>query len=326
MTEKDSADAEYRQLRRRSLWLVAPALAGVLALLALVAWKQGLLTATSPLYFMTETATGISHGMPVKLNGFVVGQVTGIELLPPSAQSAQRVRVVMDIHRAYLDYVPKTTRARLAQEGVIGQAIIELVPERYDARAIHAGEMLPFERSRGLAEIAVGLEAKVNPVLDNARELTDRLADPRGDLHGLLAEGRAAVAGLAETNGEVQATMAETRRAVSALSGRAEASLRRADRTLATVEKDVPALMSDFKETAANAKRASEDAAVISARSAEQVPRILDSAEQAIEKGNALVGDVRRLWPMSALSRERGDGLAETDSLDGIAVPLEPEP
>lgn len=326
MTENDSSDAEYRRLKQRSVWLVAPALAGVLALLVLVAWKQGLLTATSTLYFMTESATGISHGMPVKLNGFVVGQVAGIELLPPSAQSAQRVRVVMDIHRSYLDYVPKTTRARLAQEGVIGQAIIELVPERYDARAIHAGEMLPFERSRGLAEIAVGLEARISPVLDNARALTDSLADPDGDLHGLLAEGRVAVAGMAETNGQVQATMAETRLAVSALSDSAEASLRRADRTLATVERDVPVLLSDLKETAANAKRASHDAAVISTRSAEQVPRILDSAEQAAEQGRTLVGDVRRLWPLSALSRERGDGLADSDSLDGIAAPLEPEP
>lgn len=326
MTDTDPADRDYRQLKRRSLWVAAPALAGVLALLALVSWKQGLLTATSPLYFMAGTATGIGHGMPVKLNGFVVGEVAAIELLPPSTQSAERVRVTLDIHRRYLAYVPRTTRARLSQEGVIGQAIIELVPQRYDARAIHAGELLPFERSRGLAEIATGLEARINPVLDNAQALTQRLADPDGDLHGLLAEGRRAAAGMAETNAQVQATMAETRQAVSALSGSAEASLRRVDRTLSTVERDIPVLLSDLKATAANAKLASESAARLATRSDEQVPRILDSAEQAAEQGNALVGDVRRLWPLRALARDRGDGLADSDSLDGVAVPLEPEP
>jgi ABC-type transporter Mla subunit MlaD len=274
---------------------------------------------------MAASATGITRGMPVKLNGFVVGRVAAIELLPPSTQSDQRVRVALDVFHRYLDYVPKTTRARLAQEGVIGQAVIELVPQRYDARAVRGGEMLPFERSRGLPEIAAGLEARIVPILDNTQVLTQRLADPRGDMQGMLAEGRRAAASVVVTNAEVQATMAQTRTAVAALSTRADATLARSDRTVAAIERDVPLLLGELRATAENARRSSESVAELTARSSEQVPRILDTAEQAASQGNELVSDVRRLWPLSALRREAtGTGHAPSDSLDGLDVPLEP--
>ncbi|WP_462116600.1 MlaD family protein, partial [Lysobacter xanthus] len=249
MIPNDAPDPAYARLRRRSLAVALPAVLGVAALLALVSWKQGLLTATRPLYFMATSASGITRGMPVKLNGFVVGQVAAIELLPPSTQSDHRVRVALDVFRRYLDYVPKTSRARLAQEGMIGQSVIELVPERYDARAIHGGEVLPFERSRGLAEIAGGLEAKITPVLDDAHALTSRLAAPDGDLQGLLAAGRGATEGLVQTNAEVQRTLVETRRAIATIAVGADRTLARTDRVVAAAERDVPAVLGDLRAT-----------------------------------------------------------------------------
>lgn len=315
------ADAAYARLKRQSLVFVLPAVLGVLALLALVAWKQGLLAATRPLYVMTDSAAGITQGMPVKLNGFIVGQVTGIQLLPPSTQSAERVRVSLEVLRRYLDYIPRTSRARLAQEGLIGQSVIEIVPQRFDARAIRAGEVLPFGRSRGMADIASGLEDRLTPVLDNSRLLTARLADPQGELQGMLAAGRDAARDLSRTSAQAQATLAQAQLTMNALGRGADASLQRVDRTLAHVERDVPALLDTLAQTAANARDASEDVAALTRRSSEQLPRILDHAEQATEQGQALVEDVRGAWPLRALRREPTDALAPADSLDGLVVP-----
>lgn len=314
-------DPVLPRLARRGLLFGGPAVLGVLALLALVSWKQGLLSPTAPLYVMTQTATGITAGMPVKLNGFVVGQVADVQLLPPSTLSDRRVRVRLDVTRRYLDYIPRTTRARLAQEGLIGQPVIELVPERYDARSIGAGELVPFERTRGLPDIAADLEGRLAPVLDNAKVVGAGLADPAGNFQQLLANGNAAAAGVVRTNAEAQAMLAETRQAVAALSDGAAAPLQRGDRVLATVERDVPTLLSTLQDAADHARDATADIARLSGRSAEQVPRILDDAGQAAARGRAAADDVAGSWPLRVLRGEREAALAPADSLDGLPLP-----
>lgn len=313
-------DPHDSRVRRRSWLFVAPAILGLLLMLAFVSWKQGLLTRTDRLFFMTGSAFGITRGMPVKLNGFMVGQVDAIELLPPSTQSDQRVRVRLGVFDHYMGYIPRTTRIRLVQEGLIGQGVLELVPQRYDARAIRGGEVLQFERSRGMSEIAQDLEQRVLPVLDHSRELTRGLADPQGRLQTLLATGNEAAVGMVETNARLQATIDQGRRTLAALEHGVAAPLERTDRVLAGMERDLPVLVGTLQAAGENARAATDNAGQLTARAAEQLPRIFDHAERAAADGAALVEDARGVWPLSRV-RSRRDPVAPLDSQEGL--PLE---
>lgn len=314
-------DPKDSRMRRRSWLFVAPAILGLLLMLAFVSWKQGLLTRTDRLFFMTGSAFGITRGMPVKLNGFMVGQVDTIELLPPSTQSDQRVRVRLEVFDHYMGYIPRTTRIRLVQEGLIGQGVLELVPQRYDARAVRGGEVLAFERSRGVSEIAQDLEQRVLPVLDHSRELTRGLADPDGRLQTLLATGNQAAEGMVETNARLQATLDQSRRTLAVVERGVAAPLARSDRVLAGVERDLPALVGTLQAASENAREATENVGQLTARAAEQVPRILDHAERAAAEGAALVDDARGIWPLSRARSRQDAHAAPLDSQEGL--PLE---
>jgi len=50
------------------------------AFMGLVAYKQGWFVRQSPLHFVTPNALGINKGMPVKLHGFTIGQVSELKL------------------------------------------------------------------------------------------------------------------------------------------------------------------------------------------------------------------------------------------------------
>src|SRR5918912_3122468 len=58
--------------------LVALVMVG--AFMGLVAYKQGWFVHQSPLHFVTPNALGINKGMPVKLHGFTIGQVSDLRL------------------------------------------------------------------------------------------------------------------------------------------------------------------------------------------------------------------------------------------------------
>lgn len=313
--------AAFRRLRLRGIGFALPATLAVAAVLTIVSYKQGLLTPKESLYFQTDTASGLTRGMPVKLNGFLVGNVGPIVLLPPSELSDQRVRVELRIIRSYLDHIPRTTSARLAQEGLVGQSIIELVPERYDARAIAAGEVLPFERTRSAADIARELEERVLPVLHNTEVLTSGLADPTGPFQSALVNGNTLAVELVETNQQLRAVLEQSERSLATLGDSAGDSLGRADRVLGQLEADLPGLLESAGKTAAQMEQASADLAVITARSSKQLPAILDDAESAAHQGDQLVRDVRSIWPISRAGPDRGPQVLPSDSLDGLPTP-----
>src|SRR5437764_1157572 len=76
------------------------ALVMVGAFMGLVAYKQGWFVHQSPLHFVTPNALGINKGMPVKLHGFTIGQVSDLQL------TSAGVDVRLSIVSGYLARIP----------------------------------------------------------------------------------------------------------------------------------------------------------------------------------------------------------------------------
>lgn len=305
---------------KRRAWLFAtPAIVGIAAFLVLVAYKQGLLASRDRLYFVTPSAVGITSGMPVKLNGFIVGSVDKIVLLPPSMQSDRRVQVELGIYRDYMGYIPKTTVARLVQEGLIGQIMIELQPQRYDARPVANGEMLPFERSKGLSEIAEELQNRLTPVLQNMQTLTAQLNDPKGSFQQILKSGSELTANLNQTNRQLQQTLAQTSHGAQAIEQHTNATLNTANHALQTIDQAAPALIGKIDRTAEQLLQISEEARRITFQSSQQVLRIVDDTQSIAHQSNQIMQGARQTWPVNLMVAPPQSRTLPLDSQDGLA-------
>lgn len=312
--------APAASLRRRAWLFAAPAIAGILAVLALFAHKQGAFATEDRLHFLAPSAVGISAGMPAKLNGFVVGSVREIVLLPPAADSPLRVRVELGVFKDYMRYIPKTTVARLVQEGLIGQGVIELQPRRYDARPVASGEVLLFERARNVGEIAEHLEQQLAPVLTHTRQLGAALADPAGDFQQMIKGARRLTEELPATNAQARATLAQAGASVAQLSGAATRTLDSADRTLAAVSDTVPGMLVKLDRTVDNLAGASASLRSIGGASEQALPDILGDVRQAAGDGRRLVDGAMQSWPANALLAPPSAEVP-LDSQQGLALP-----
>lgn len=324
-TPPTAAGASLRQNRRRAWMFALPAVLGMVALFLLVAYRQGILNSKDHLFFLSASAAGVTQGMPVKINGFLIGSVVAIELLPPSARVDQRVRVEMSIYRDYMHYIPKATKARIASETLIGQRVIELLPQRYDSRAVANGEVLEFERSHDATEIAQRVETVLMPLLENVNAVAVSLNDPKAPFQQTLAASHAFVNGLPQVTERLDAVLVQSQRSLQILEKQASSTLQKAGRTIDHVEQAAPPLLGKLDRSAENVQQASADVRAITGRASQQVPEILDGAQAITSQTGQIVQGARQTWPISVFAGPSSAPAAlPSDSVEGLKLPTLP--
>ena len=136
---------------------VLPALIGLVVVGSVISWKQELFVTRTPIYIFTDSALGITKGIPVKVFGLTVGTVDEIEIVPGTPGSKGQVRVRLNIGSEYLQHITKDSRAKLMREGVVGQALIEILPGDQNVRPVARNEVIAFERGKTLGELSEDL-------------------------------------------------------------------------------------------------------------------------------------------------------------------------
>lgn len=98
---------------------------------------------------------GLAEGATVRLAGVQIGRVTDVSL--PS-EPGGKVRVMMSVAKRYATRIRKTSVARIATQGLLGDKTVEITVGTADAPAVQAGEALvardPFEIGDAIAESA----------------------------------------------------------------------------------------------------------------------------------------------------------------------------
>jgi phospholipid/cholesterol/gamma-HCH transport system substrate-binding protein len=144
------------------------AFAGILAAAAAVmifARVGALHGKTTRLYLVTDMAAGVLNGTEVWLAGQKVGLVRSVELRPPSADTAERVAISMDVLSEYVQYIRRNSDVQIRPGGrLIGSPVIYITMGTSRAPAIHAGDTL-----RALAQ------AEAHSGLSDASSLGDSL-------------------------------------------------------------------------------------------------------------------------------------------------------
>jgi ABC-type transporter Mla subunit MlaD len=158
-----SAPRRFRGIRKQVNAFLLTALAGFAGVVGLVAYKQGVFVKHTQIHFHAPDATGINKGMPVRLHGVPVGAVADIQLADRGA------RVRLGINNNYVERVPRGAQARLAREGYVGVASIQILPGGTDRTPVAEGDEIRFIAQKGIADMLDEVRQQMTPALVELR-------------------------------------------------------------------------------------------------------------------------------------------------------------
>ena len=280
---------------------VMPALIGLVIVGAVIAWKQELFVTRTPIYIFTDSALGITKGIPVKVFGLTVGTVDDIEIVPGTPGNKGQVRVRLNIGSEYLQHITKDSRAKLMREGVVGQALIEIVPGDQSVRPVARNEVIAFERGKTLGELSEELNRALAPVLGQVKEAIGDMQNPQGRLQKSVDRVTTLLDELPESNRKLASVLvaaertmqradtvlASTDRAVAGLAVKADNTLGSLDRIVADVSTAAPAILKNLDAASQGLARASE-----------RMPLLIDGGNSLIRDANQTMSGAKAAWPI----------------------------
>ena len=274
--------------RKVSLFLLSAVL-GVIGVILLVGYKQGVFVRHTKIYFHAADAFGINKGTSVRLFGLPVGSVSDLDI------SDRGVKVELSIISDYTPRVPKSSRARLLREGYIGAATIQLVPggePGHTMQPVTEGDEIEYLPPRGVAEMVDDFKTQLTPVINDMRKMIVELNQPNSDFRKSLAGANAVLQQLPETNREVVA-----------VGRQAEATLSSLGRVSAQLEQQLPVLTGKLAATLDTMSETSEQIRDTTRKNGEalhealtQVPGLLRDGSDLVRDGQEVVGAARNSW------------------------------
>jgi len=298
-----------------------PALIGILMVAAVIAWKQELFVSRTPIYVFTENALGITSGMPVKVFGITVGAVSDVTIVPGSGGTRGRVRVELEVKSEQLQHIAKDAHARLLRESLVGQSVIEILPGSGQARPIARNEVLVFERSKSVGEIAEELNHMLAPTLAQVKEFVGEIKSQGGEAQKTLVQVTTLLQELPESNRQLRKTLSSAERAfdhvdsaLGDITQKAGGTLDNMQRTAAAVEAAAPGVLKKIESAAESAAQTADSVRRLSEGAAARVPLLLDSGAGIVRDVDDIVGGAKRSWPLRNLVSPPAEVMLQLDS------------
>jgi phospholipid/cholesterol/gamma-HCH transport system substrate-binding protein len=278
-----------------SLFLLTAVL-GVVGVILLLGYKQGIFVRHTTIHFHAADAFGINKGMAVRLFGLPVGTVSYLDI------SDRGVKVELSIISDYTPRVPKGSRARLLREGYVGAATIQLVPGGEPGRALQPvvdGDEIEYVPTRGVAEMIDDFKTQLTPVINELRRAIAELNQPNSDFRKSMAGASAVFQQLPDTNREMRRTLQNTDNAVR----RAETTFASLGRVGAQLEQQLPVLtaklgttLDSLSETSAEIRDATRKNSDAVHEVLLQMPGLVRDGGDLVRDGQDIVGAARNSW------------------------------
>jgi len=279
------------------------------AFIGLVAYKQGWFVHQTQIHFITANALGLNKGMPVKLYGFTVGSVSGMEL------SEEGVDVRLSIMSDYMPRIPKGSLAKHSREaGVVGAAVIDIVPGK-PGPALAQGERIDFQPSRSIAEYIDDIRRQAVPAFNELKNVLGQFKGSGEDIAVSLHSLRKEMEALPQTHRDLRNLLSTAERTVA----EANTALKSAERAMASIEQAVPELTTK----AGSAIESIDSAAQQLRATGAEAQGTIQKAQPVLERGDAVARDAgevfnaaKRVWPLSDSFNEITDRDLPIDSFD----------
>jgi ABC-type transporter Mla subunit MlaD len=195
------------------------------AVIGYVGVKKQLFAEKAVYRLISPTGENIELGMPVKLQGFRIGQVDSVRL-----RDLNLVEVDISILKEYKKWF--TSKAKLSLENsLIGGSYLKLAPGPKDAPVLSEGASIPLAIAENLQDVlkreTEKVLADVKIIVANARIISQQIVDPNGPVQSILANTRDISGHLASDRGLLQYVADDPRpvREINALLEQADASV-----------------------------------------------------------------------------------------------------
>lgn len=140
-------------------------------LLVGMAQEQVWVLFASPVDFLTNDATGLTPGLPVRLSGYRIGSIDRVEL-----QRNAKVRVSLRIQPTYRPLLGPRSRVRLDQEGLVGSTYLSVTADPRGKANGNTPLELSYDPPVDLKGVLLGLAQSripLNRLLDRTATLTE---------------------------------------------------------------------------------------------------------------------------------------------------------
>jgi len=271
-----------------------------IALLFMVIYQLGkvkdIFAKTVHLYFIHDTAFGLSLNMPVKLAGFRIGRVSNIIL-----DETGHVRVELEVKKRYMKWIRTDSTATIKKEGYIGETIIEINFGSQDKPMLQDKSMITFEKTKGLEDIAKELVEELKPVAVDVKNFVEYIVNPKGDVTRILKNTANLTGELRTTNDELLKRIVEAKKSLKEL----EESLK----NIHTATNDLPKMV----KTVDNSLQEIEK---LSTSLNKKIPVLLDETQKGIETINKIASDAASQSPRIGTMIDKAENIA--DNVDDI--------
>lgn len=299
-------DPRFRHLKRKIAIFAVGALALIAFVVVLIGKENDLFTSKYNLRFTVPKGTGFTRGMPVKLSGFRIGRVSSIAL-----NEAATVNIVLQIDKKYRQWIRRDSRARLLKEGLVGESIVEVSVGSAEQPVLGENEVIAFEKTRGLDELADDIAEKVKPVLIEVRDIIAYVNDPNGDIKQSLRNMHALSGNLEVTRRQADLLLLEARGDMGTLSVKmnkvlddASVTMHKAGTTVDQLDRKLPALLEKTENALKHMEKIGGDVGEVTGRNLPKVTRMVESSQHALDSTNEVLDAVKGMWPISSRMKQ----------------------
>jgi phospholipid/cholesterol/gamma-HCH transport system substrate-binding protein len=295
MQEEHAKPRRFIGIGRKVSVFLLTAVFGVVGVILLVGYKQGIFVRHTTIYFHAADAFGINKGTAVRLFGLPVGAVSNMDI------SDRGVKVELSLISDYTPRIPKTSRARLVREGYVGAATIQLVPGG-DGSALQPvvdGDEIEYVPPRGVVELVEEFKTQLTPVINDLRRILVDLNQPNSEFRRSMAGASAVLQQLPDTNRETRRMLQDTGNMVR----QAESTFASLGRVSGGLERDVPVLTGKLASTLDNISETSTQIRDAARKNGDalheilvQMPGLVREGGELVRDGQDVVGAARNSW------------------------------
>jgi len=291
-------------LKVNAFLLIALLLAA--AFIGLVAYKQGWFVQQTTIHFVTSNALGLNKGMPVKLHGFTVGSVSGMELAEGG------VDVHLSIMSEYMKRIPKGSIAKHSREaGVVGAAVIDILPGK-PGPALAQGERIDFEPSRSIAEYIDDIRRQAVPAFNELKQVLANFKGSGEDIAVSLRSLRAEMEVLPQTHRDLRKLIVSAEKAAADFNKQSNAALQSIDRAVPELTTKLGTAIESIDGAAQQLRKTGEEAQ----GTIQRARPVLERGESVARDAGEVFNAAKRVWPLSDSFTETVDRELPIDSFD----------
>ncbi|HJP60714.1 MAG TPA: MlaD family protein [Gemmatimonadaceae bacterium] len=184
---KRSSYLTWDQLKVGALILVALIILGI-AILKL-GQSGNLFGKRYHLVSFVGNVSGLRIGGPVTIAGQLAGSIDDIKFLPPDADTARNLKIVLQVNQSLQSQVRTDSRAKIKTQGLLGDKVLDISVGTPRFRPLHEGDTLliaPAVDYEAVVQQASGIMGQVADVTRDLKRLTDQINRGQGTLGQLL--------------------------------------------------------------------------------------------------------------------------------------------